>query len=55
MSLQLSPQAPWRNNNISFLSREAAITEQGETIIGFYLLALGMYSVLALLVKLNSW
>lgn len=44
MSVQFSPQAPWRNNNISFLSREAAVTEQGETIIGFYLLALGMYS-----------
>ncbi|XP_027754677.1 opsin-5-like [Empidonax traillii] len=44
MSVQFSAQAPWRNNNISFLTREAAVTEQGETIIGFYLLALGWLS-----------
>ncbi|XP_071595263.1 visual pigment-like receptor peropsin isoform X2 [Heliangelus exortis] len=44
MSIQFSQQAPWRNNNVSFLSREAAVTEQGETIIGFYLLGLGWLS-----------
>ncbi|XP_064365511.1 opsin-5-like isoform X2 [Dromaius novaehollandiae] len=44
MSLQFSPQAPWRNNNISFLNKETPVTEQGETIIGFYLLALGWLS-----------
>ncbi|KAF2983773.1 hypothetical protein EK904_010554 [Melospiza melodia maxima] len=40
-------KAPWRNNNISFLTREAAVTEQGETIIGFYLLALATECSLA--------
>ncbi|KAJ7342291.1 hypothetical protein JRQ81_010031 [Phrynocephalus forsythii] len=44
MSLQVSPQAPWRNNNISFLNKELSVSEQGETIIGFYLLALGWMS-----------
>ncbi|KAF7253507.1 Opsin-5 [Varanus komodoensis] len=44
MSLQVSPQAPWRNNNISFLNKDVPVSEQGETIIGFYLLALGWMS-----------
>ncbi|XP_048340449.1 opsin-5-like isoform X2 [Sphaerodactylus townsendi] len=44
MSFPLSPQAPWRNNNITFLTRETPFTEQGETVIGFYLLALGWMS-----------
>ncbi|XP_019405283.1 PREDICTED: visual pigment-like receptor peropsin [Crocodylus porosus] len=44
MSLQFSPQAPWRNNNITSPNREAAVSEQGETIIGSYLLALGWLS-----------
>ncbi|XP_074781801.1 visual pigment-like receptor peropsin isoform X2 [Athene noctua] len=44
MSVQFSPQTPWRNNNVSFLGKESAVTEQGETIIGFYLLALGWLS-----------
>ncbi|XP_054841616.1 opsin-5-like [Eublepharis macularius] len=44
MSFQLSPQAPWRNNNITFRNRETPFTEQGETVIGFYLLALGWMS-----------
>lgn len=43
MSLQYSPQAPWRNNNITFQNKETPVSEQGETIIGIYLLALGTY------------
>lgn len=43
MSFQISGQAPWRNNNLTFLNKDHPVSEQGETIIGFYLLALGMY------------
>uniref|UniRef100_A0ACB8GAM9 Uncharacterized protein n=1 Tax=Sphaerodactylus townsendi TaxID=933632 RepID=A0ACB8GAM9_9SAUR len=42
--LQSPARAPWRNNNITFLTRETPFTEQGETVIGFYLLALGWMS-----------
>ncbi|XP_070596896.1 visual pigment-like receptor peropsin [Erythrolamprus reginae] len=44
MSFQISGQAPWRNNNLTFLNKDHPISEQGETIIGFYLLALGWMS-----------
>lgn len=44
MSFQISAQAPWRNNNLTFLNKDHPVSEQGETIIGFYLLALGTYS-----------
>ncbi len=32
---------PWRNNNFSLLSRDPPLSDQGETIIGVYLLILG--------------
>lgn len=32
---------PWRNNNLSTLHAEPPLSEQGETFIGIYLLALG--------------
>ncbi|XP_026525097.1 visual pigment-like receptor peropsin [Notechis scutatus] len=44
MSFQISGQAPWRNNNLTFLNKDHPVSEQGETIIGFYLLALGCIS-----------
>lgn len=43
MSFQISGQAPWRNNNLTFLNKDHPVSEHGETIIGFYLLILGMY------------
>ncbi|XP_078505098.1 visual pigment-like receptor peropsin [Lissotriton helveticus] len=44
-SLHLPGQAPWRNNNISnFPNKETPLTEQGETVIGVYLLFLGWLS-----------
>ncbi|KAM3863259.1 visual pigment-like receptor peropsin [Diretmus argenteus] len=35
---------PWRNNNLSILHTEPPLSEQGETIIGVYLLVLGWLS-----------
>ncbi|XP_056148304.1 visual pigment-like receptor peropsin [Lampris incognitus] len=35
---------PWRNNNLSNLHTEPPLSEQGETIIGVYLLVLGWIS-----------
>uniref|UniRef100_A0A8C5E8N9 Opsin-5-like n=1 Tax=Gouania willdenowi TaxID=441366 RepID=A0A8C5E8N9_GOUWI len=35
---------PWRNNNLSTLHTEPPLSEQGETIIGVYLLVLGWLS-----------
>ncbi|TSL68199.1 Opsin-5 [Bagarius yarrelli] len=35
---------PWRNNNFSLLSNEAPLSDQGDTIIGVYLLLLGWLS-----------
>ncbi|XP_073772223.1 opsin 6, group member a isoform X1 [Danio rerio] len=35
---------PWRNNNFSLMSREPPLSDQGETIIGVYLLILGWLS-----------
>lgn len=32
---------PWRNNNLSSLHADPPFSEQGETIIGVYLLVLG--------------
>ena len=32
---------PWRNNNLSNLHTVAPLSEQGETIVGVYLLVLG--------------
>lgn len=34
---------PWRNNNLSTLHTDPPLSEQGETIIGVYLLVLGKY------------
>ncbi|XP_016374166.1 opsin 6, group member a [Sinocyclocheilus rhinocerous] len=35
---------PWRNNNLSLMSRDPLLSDQGETIIGVYLLILGWLS-----------
>ncbi|XP_018606300.1 opsin 6, group member a [Scleropages formosus] len=35
---------PWRNNNYSLVSKEPPLSDQGETIIGVYLLVLGWLS-----------
>ncbi|MFT7807052.1 opsin-5-like [Arapaima gigas] len=35
---------PWRNNNYSFVNKEPPLSDQGETIIGVYLIALGWLS-----------
>ncbi|MCI4383254.1 hypothetical protein PGIGA_G00024390 [Pangasianodon gigas] len=35
---------PWRNNNFSLLSKDAPLSDQGDTIIGVYLLLLGWLS-----------
>ncbi|XP_057218773.1 opsin-5-like [Triplophysa rosa] len=35
---------PWRNNNFSLMSSDQPLSDQGETIIGFYLLILGWLS-----------
>ncbi|MBN3277907.1 OPN5 protein, partial [Polyodon spathula] len=35
---------PWKNNNLSLLNKDLPISEQGETIIGAYLLTLGWLS-----------
>ena len=32
---------PWRNNNLSLVHTEPPLSEQGETVIGVYLLVLG--------------
>jgi len=32
---------PWRNNNLSMLHTDPPLSEQGETVIGVYLLVLG--------------
>ncbi|XP_064411402.1 opsin-5-like [Latimeria chalumnae] len=46
MSLQIPFQvsAPWRNPNNTFHNKDHPVSEQGETVIGFYLLALGWLS-----------
>lgn len=41
---------PWRNNNLSTLHVEPPLSEQGETFIGIYLLALGESGVTAELI-----
>ncbi|KAF5905171.1 opsin-5-like [Clarias magur] len=35
---------PWRNNNFSLLSKDPPLSDQGDTIIGVYLLLLGWLS-----------
>ncbi|KAK5908252.1 hypothetical protein CgunFtcFv8_016326 [Champsocephalus gunnari] len=35
---------PWRNNNLSTVNTELPLSEQGETIVGIYLLVLGWLS-----------
>ncbi|XP_036408039.1 opsin 6, group member a [Megalops cyprinoides] len=35
---------PWRNNNFSLLNKDPPLSDQGETIIGVYLLVLGWLS-----------
>ncbi len=37
---------PWRNNNLSILHTDPPLSEQGETIIGVYLLVLGKSPVI---------
>ncbi|MEE6515235.1 hypothetical protein FKM82_023828 [Ascaphus truei] len=44
MSFQFPRPAPWRNNNMTLPLKETPLTEQGETIIGIYLLSLGWLS-----------
>ncbi|XP_075056816.1 visual pigment-like receptor peropsin [Mixophyes fleayi] len=44
MSIQFPRPAPWRNNNMTLLQKESPISEQGETVIGIYLLTLGWMS-----------
>ncbi|XP_053316116.1 opsin-5-like [Spea bombifrons] len=44
MSLQFPRQAPWRNNNMTMPQKENPLSEQGETVIGIYLLSLGWMS-----------
>uniref|UniRef100_A0A8C2GLC8 Opsin 6, group member a n=1 Tax=Cyprinus carpio TaxID=7962 RepID=A0A8C2GLC8_CYPCA len=56
MSVQTPLQVvniPWRNNNFSLLSRDPPLSDQGETIIGVYLLVLGQ-SALRLLSSVSS-
>lgn len=36
---------PWRNNNLSTLHVDPPLSEQGETVIGIYLLALGRSAI----------
>ncbi|XP_078397870.1 opsin 6, group member a [Cetorhinus maximus] len=36
--------SPWRNQNSTFYPKETPISEQGETVIGIYLLSLGWFS-----------
>ena len=36
---------PWRNNNLSTLHTDPPLSEQGETIIGVYLLVLGKSAI----------
>ncbi|XP_053565260.1 visual pigment-like receptor peropsin [Bombina bombina] len=44
MALQFPRPAPWRNNNLTLPQKENPLSEQGETIIGIYLLSLGWMS-----------
>ncbi|KAG8583533.1 hypothetical protein GDO81_008457 [Engystomops pustulosus] len=44
MSIQFPRPAPWRNNNMTLPQKENPLSEQGETIIGIYLLCLGWMS-----------
>ncbi|XP_056423331.1 visual pigment-like receptor peropsin [Hyla sarda] len=44
MSIQFPRPAPWRNNNMTLPQKENPLSEQGETIIGVYLLCLGWMS-----------
>lgn len=37
---------PWRNNNLSTLHVDSPLSEQGETFIGIYLLALGKSGII---------
>lgn len=37
---------PWRNNNLSTLHADPPLSEQGETFIGIYLLALGRSAII---------
>ena len=37
---------PWRNNNLSTLHTDPPLSEQGETIIGIYLLVLGKSAII---------
>lgn len=37
---------PWRNNNLSTLHVDPPLSEQGETFIGIYLLALGRAAII---------
>ncbi|KAG2467356.1 SPAST protein, partial [Polypterus senegalus] len=38
------PRIPWKNNSFALLNKDQPISEQGETIIGAYLLTLGWLS-----------
>ncbi|XP_062320345.1 opsin-5-like [Osmerus eperlanus] len=42
--LKRPPKIPWRNNNLSLVHLEPPLSEQGETLIGVYLLILGWLS-----------
>lgn len=42
---------PWRNNNLSTLHVDPPLSEQGETFIGIYLLALGRSAIVTDLLK----
>ncbi|XP_068135648.1 visual pigment-like receptor peropsin [Hyperolius riggenbachi] len=44
MSIQFTRPAPWRNNNMTLPQKDTPLSEQGETIIGIYLLSLGWLS-----------
>ncbi|KAM5163692.1 opsin-5-like [Mantella aurantiaca] len=44
MSIQFPRPVPWRNNSVTLPQKENPLSEQGETIIGIYLLTLGWMS-----------
>lgn len=44
---------PWRNNNLTTLHTDPPLSEQGETIIGVYLLVLGKSLIIENIMKLE--
>ncbi|XP_038656518.1 opsin-5-like [Scyliorhinus canicula] len=44
MAFQSLVNSPWRNQNSTFQPKETPVSEQGETVIGIYLLTLGWFS-----------